>query len=156
MQRVRINASFSSSSEVIFGVSQGSILGPSLFNINSNDSFLFLLYDIANYADDNSPFSCAESIPSVNSRLQIESEIILTWIRNNCMKANPDKFHLILSDSSNEYTMKVDKFHIHNSNSCKLLGIKVENKLSFNDHVSEMCAKASQKLHALYLELVNS
>ena len=65
------------------------------------------------------------------------------------MKANPDKFHLILSDSSNEYTMKVDKFHIHNSNSRKLLGIKVDNKLSFNDHVSEMCAKASQKLHAL-------
>ena len=56
MQRVRVNASFSDWSVIDTGVPQGSVLGPELYNINSNDLFMFLLLEIANFADDNSPF----------------------------------------------------------------------------------------------------
>ena len=65
MQRVRVNASFSEWREIETGVPQGSVLGPVLYNINSNDLFMFLLLEIANYADDNSPLSMAPTIPRV-------------------------------------------------------------------------------------------
>ena len=45
--------------------------------------------------------------------------------------------------------MKVDKYNISNSLHEELLGITVDNKLTFKVHVTELCTIASQKLHAL-------
>ena len=135
--------------KIIFGVPQGSILGPPLFNIYSNDLFLFLILDIANYADDNSPFACGKSIPSVISQLETDASTLLKWIGNNGLKANPDKFHLLLSDKNQDLTIRVDTFDIKNSTCEKLLDIKIDNKFTFDPHVSDICTKVSQKLHAL-------
>ena len=70
-------------------------------------------------------------------------------MRNNGLKANPKKFHLILSDTDNNLTVEVDKYKIINSKSEKLLGIEIDNKMNFDTHVSNICTKASNKLHAL-------
>ena len=59
-QRVRVGASFGEWKNIDYGVPQGSVLGPELYNYNSNDLFLLILFEIANYADDNSPFSVAD------------------------------------------------------------------------------------------------
>ena len=59
-QRTRINNSYSTWVEIVFGVPQGSILGPLLFNIFPTDLFFIAnSMDIANYADDNTPYAPA-------------------------------------------------------------------------------------------------
>jgi len=150
LQRVRINSSYSSWSEIIYGVPQGSIIGPLLFNIYLNDLFLICENsNIANYADDNSPYACKRDTASVILQLENDTNSLLQWVANNGLKANPDKFHLILNESCSNHFIKIENFIIHNNEYKRLLGITIDGKLSFDEHVAGLCSKASQKLHAL-------
>ena len=148
-QRIKVNASYSEWTKIDTGVPQGSILGGEFYNYNSNDLFMFLLLDIANYADDNSPFTVAPTIPKVISNLEQEAITLLNWIRNNGKKANPDKFHLLLSDKDENHSMQVRKYEIRHSSHKKLVGVTIDNKLTFGEHVSDLCQKASCKLNVL-------
>ena len=103
--------------------------------------------DIANYADDNSPFSCNKDTESVILQLEKDSNILLTWASNNGLKANPDKFYLILNNPDDKYSINIHNFPIFKCE--KLLGIKIDTSLSFTKHVADLCSKVSQKLHAL-------
>ena len=64
------------------------------------------------------------------------------------MKTNPDKCHLLVT-ANTLTSVNINGFQIKNSTEEKLLRIKFNSKLSFENHVSSLCKKASQKLHAL-------
>ena len=46
-------------------------------------------------------------------------------------------------------TIKLKGSAIESSNSEKLLGVTIDSKLAFDDHITNLCYKTSQKLHAL-------
>ena len=147
-QRVKINNSFSEWSEIIYGVPQGSILGPLLFNIFLSDLFLFLPETtFASYADDNTPFLIGKDVKPVLDNLERVSNAMLKWFSNNGMKANPDKYHLL--SNCNTCSLKVGNEIIENNECEKLLGIKIDKSLNFNTHVESLCKKAGQKINAL-------
>ena len=64
------------------------------------------------------------------------------------MKANADKCHLLVTRDT-EATAKIGELDVKNSREKELLGVKIDSKLSFKNHVSSLCKKASQKLHAV-------
>ena len=64
------------------------------------------------------------------------------------MKSNTDKCHLLIVNSQNN-DIKIGKDIITSEASVKLLGITMDNKLNFNEHVDKICKKANDKLHAL-------
>ena len=148
--RVKVNSNYSSWAEILSGVPQGSIIGPLLFNIYLIDLFYFFEEsDIASYADDTTPYTSNKDMESVINKLEADSVILIKWINNNYMKANPNKFHILLSETDTTLSVNVDKYKIFNKGSEKLLGITIDSKLSFDEHVSLLCKKATQKLHAL-------
>ena len=106
-QRTTINTKYSSWEEILFGVPQGSILGPLLLNIFLCDVFFIMNEtEIASYADDNTPYTSCQNIDNVIRTLENDSVRLFKWFSNNQMKANKDKCHLLLSNKQG-VTMKI-------------------------------------------------
>ena len=64
------------------------------------------------------------------------------------MKANPEKCHLLTS-KKDTLSINVKENAIISTQSVKLLGVDIDYKLNFREHISKLCTKASQKLNAL-------
>ena len=72
----------------------------------------------------------------------------MQWFNENYMKSNNDKCHLVTS-SPDEVSIKIGRDKIVNEKAVKLLGVTIDQKLNFSEHVTNLCQKASMKLHAL-------
>ena len=63
------------------------------------------------------------------------------------MKANTDRYRLLVSSNEN-CTAKIEVSNIKHSTEGKLLEVKFDSDLSFENYVASLCIKASQKLQA--------
>ena len=116
--------------------------------------------EITSYADDNTPYNFGFNLDSVINNLEKSTNSLLNWFRQNHMEANTDKCNLLVS-SDEVCTAKTEYFTIENGIKEKLLGVKFDSNLSFEGHVTSLCKKANQKLHALarishYMDLINA
>ena len=70
----------------------------------------------------------------VINEIKSVAESLTLWFQNNCMKVNPDNFHILLSD---EKIRQVDICNEKLSSTCseRFLRIKVDNKLTFEERV---------------------
>ena len=149
--RVNINNNFSTWGEIIAGVSQGSILGHLLFNIFINDIFYFKDKScLSNYADDNVLYAFGSNMTEVKDKLSQDLPKLSEWFTENFMILNPDKCHYMClgKDAVNDI-LKLCDVELKSSELETVLGIEIDQKLTFNCHVKTLCSKAAKKLSAL-------
>ena len=99
--------------------------------------FLLKDIDIVNYADSTIPSTYGENIESVIKLLEQSANLLFNWFKNNQMKDNEDRFHVLLNTDE---TVQVNKCtnRVNNGKCEKLLGIKIDCEVSFDDRIGNM------------------
>ena len=97
-QRVKVGTEHSKWQVLERGVPQGSLVGPTLFNVFINDFVLLLSQkcQVYNYADDNTVAFCHRDPLVVKQTLENVSSISVSWFKNNYMQVNPSKFQSVV------------------------------------------------------------
>ena len=110
--------------------------------------FILDNYDIANYADDSTPYASGRNTEEMIALLEEVSNYIFQWFRGNEFQGNASKCHVLLS-SDKKVHVNIDNAKIENSKFEKLLGVTLDSRLTFEKHIQQICGKASSKLKAL-------
>jgi hypothetical protein len=171
-QRVEIDGVLSDICEIVISIMQGSILGPILFLCYINDfprctELLSLLF-----ADDTTGLVAGPELGPLITKANTELQKIATWFRANRMAVNVSKTKYIIFKPKNKkihinhgegvifnnnklvghqdpYKMyELGRIHNDNPNvndrAYKLLGVWLDENLSFDYHCNTICTKISQ------------
>ena len=135
----------SSAASINASVVQGSVLGPTLFNLNSSELAPFSpLNKYHKYADDSYLVIPSCNVSSITAELADHS----AWAASCNLKLNPSKTsELVFSRKGQK--MPPTNPGITRVTSLRILGVVVDDKLNFSEHVDSTVSKCSQALFAL-------
>ena len=152
MQRVKIMGTSSDWATINRGVPQGSVLGPLLFNIFLNDLFYLPLNSaLVNYTDDNHLCNSNKNLDVLQKELESDCARAVQWFTENQTTANSGKFQSILLSRHNieTFNINIGDHIISRNNTLKILGITLDEKLNFNEHIRNICQTSSRQINAL-------
>ena len=146
---------------VTHGVPQGSIVGPVLFSIFTNDLANFIPYGkIISYADDTNILDSANptenSLSELRDRVEDSLSALEKWFSQNSLKMNATKTDFMilgtkqsLQNHSSRLTLRVSGSEICPSKTMKILGVTIDQTLSWENQVSAVVRKCFGSLICL-------
>ena len=81
--------------------------------------------NVASYVVDTTPYSCATDTPSLPFGVQASATKLFHWFKNDHLKANPGKSHILLSTNKLEI-VSIDGIPLAASSHKKLLGVTID------------------------------
>jgi len=157
---IRVGDSTCPAVSVQSGVPQGSVLGPILFTTYISpvgrlvDSCQISYHK---YADDTQLYTALKSSPGVNIKRLVECvDKLQIWFWQNNLLLNPDKSevayfgtHQRLRKSILPSSISLGGNTITVAKTVKILGVKLDENLTFDEHVNEVVRACNHHLRAL-------
>ena len=109
---------------------------------------------LSNYADDNNLYAIGNDKEETKRALVKDFQTVISWFYENYTILNTKTCHYICmgKDVEENKTLQISSQHkMINSKDIVTLGIKIDRKLSFQQHIKRISKKAGQKLRALLI-----
>lgn len=152
-QKVSFKNTQSDYGSVKYGVPQGSILGPLLFLLFINDLPLHSNVMTDLYADDATLYDISASKEEIEKKLQTAILDLDNWCKQNGMVINIDKTKAMLITTRQKRSRINGNLQIYLNNTQvstvsneKVLGVVIDNNLTWAEHVSKMAKKMSTNI----------
>lgn len=139
------------------GVPQGSILGPLLFLLFINDLPSITNFNVKLFADDTFLSIHDKDIKLLQKNANIEMKKVSKWFMANKLTLNVSKSKFMIIKRSNtksntDFSLKYNGKRMERCTSYKYLGVHLDEKLNFKNHVKYLCEKLS-KMCGLFAKL---
>ena len=140
------------------GVSQGSILGPTLFLLYINDLPDDVICNIPIYADDTTLYSKCDQASDLWQQVELTSELksdlrdTVDWGREWLVDFNAGKTQLVSFDRSKNtgaIDVQMDGPVLKEKTSFKMLGLTFSSKLDWDSYIFSIAKTASKNIGAL-------
>ena len=142
--------------EITCGVPQGSILGPLLFIMYINDMVEYVQdCKLSLYADDTAMYTCCKSNIELMMTLNIELGLINEWLKANKLTINVTKTKYVVFGTRHmlqtkpDLNLKIGGKPIERVSTMKYLGVLLDDLLTFEEHITHVVTKSTQKLGIL-------
>lgn len=144
-QYVKINCESSSLSDISTGCPQGSVLSSLLFSLYINDmSKCAPNLNFYHYADDTTICFNHDNINILIDNVNEGLSAIGSWLQSNKLSLNVNKSNFILFTNKLNLppiNIHVDGTRIERIKSGKFLGVMIDERLSFKEHIGSICKK---------------
>ena len=140
---------------VEYGVPQGSVLGPLLFIIYSNDLPMCLgSCKTILFADDTTLYITGRNIRDMSTKMNADLSVLSDWFRANKLSANPLKTKFILFSRkgvrpSHEITLSMDGHLLDQVQNTKFLGLHFDENLIWDIHIDNCRKKVARGIFAM-------